>query len=406
MLNERMNSMPTYTMPDVNGKFGKFGGRYVPETLMPALLELEQAYEEAMNDPTFTKELNDYMTQYIGRETPLYYAKNLTKRFAGPHIYLKREDLNHTGAHKINNTIGQALLTCRMGKKKVVAETGAGQHGVATATVCSLLGLKCVVFMGEADMRRQKLNVFRMELLGAEVRSVKNGSGTLKDAVNDALRYWVANVEDTHYILGSVVGPHPFPKIVRDFQSIIGKETKNQMLQKHGSLPDAIVACIGGGSNAMGIFYPFIEDKDVKLYGVEAGGVGIDTNQHASVLVRPNPGILHGTMTNLLQDDHGQIQEAFSISAGLDYPGVGPEHSHLNDTGRVIYESITDDKAVSAFQTLSQTEGIIPALESAHAIAFVEKLAKRMTPAQTLVVCLSGRGDKDVEQIKQILEEK
>ncbi|SHH11325.1 tryptophan synthase subunit beta [Virgibacillus chiguensis] len=398
--------MPTYTMPDVNGKFGKFGGRYVPETLMPALLELEQAYEEAMNDPTFTKELNDYMTQYIGRETPLYYAKNLTKRFAGPHIYLKREDLNHTGAHKINNTIGQALLTCRMGKKKVVAETGAGQHGVATATVCSLLGLKCVVFMGEADMRRQKLNVFRMELLGAEVRSVKNGSGTLKDAVNDALRYWVANVEDTHYILGSVVGPHPFPKIVRDFQSIIGKETKNQMLQKHGSLPDAIVACIGGGSNAMGIFYPFIEDKDVKLYGVEAGGVGIDTNQHASVLVRPNPGILHGTMTNLLQDDHGQIQEAFSISAGLDYPGVGPEHSHLNDTGRVIYESITDDKAVSAFQTLSQTEGIIPALESAHAIAFVEKLAKRMTPAQTLVVCLSGRGDKDVEQIKQILEEK
>lgn len=401
-----MNSMPTYTMPDVNGKFGKFGGRYVPETLMPALLELEQAYEEAMNDPTFTKELNDYMTQYIGRETPLYYAKNLTKRFAGPHIYLKREDLNHTGAHKINNTIGQALLTCRMGKKKVVAETGAGQHGVATATVCSLLGLKCVVFMGEADMRRQKLNVFRMELLGAEVRSVKNGSGTLKDAVNDALRYWVANVEDTHYILGSVVGPHPFPKIVRDFQSIIGKETKNQMLQKHGSLPDAIVACIGGGSNAMGIFYPFIEDKDVKLYGVEAGGVGIDTNQHASVLVRPNPGILHGTMTNLLQDDHGQIQEAFSISAGLDYPGVGPEHSHLNDTGRVIYESITDDKAVSAFQTLSQTEGIIPALESAHAIAFVEKLAKRMTPAQTLVVCLSGRGDKDVEQIKQILEEK
>lgn len=398
--------MPTYTMPDVNGKFGKFGGRYVPETLMPALLELEQAYEEAMNDPTFTKELNDYMTQYIGRETPLYYARNLTKRFAGPHIYLKREDLNHTGAHKINNTIGQALLTCRMGKKKVVAETGAGQHGVATATVCSLLGLKCVVFMGEADMRRQKLNVFRMELLGAEVRSVKNGSGTLKDAVNDALRYWVANVEDTHYILGSVVGPHPFPKIVRDFQSIIGMETKNQMLQKHGSLPDAIVACIGGGSNAMGIFYPFIEDKDVKLYGVEAGGVGIDTNQHASVLVRPNPGILHGTMTNLLQDDHGQIQEAFSISAGLDYPGVGPEHSHLNDTGRVIYESITDDKAVSAFQTLSQTEGIIPALESAHAIAFVEKLAKRMTPAQTLVVCLSGRGDKDVEQIKQILEEK
>ncbi len=406
MQNERMSFMITYTMPDSHGRFGNFGGRYVPETLMPALLELEEAYEEAINDPTFCKELNDYLTHYIGRETPLYYAENLTKKLAGPQIYLKREDLNHTGAHKINNTIGQALLTLRMGKKKVVAETGAGQHGVATATVCSLLGLECVVFMGEEDMRRQKLNVFRMELLGAEVRSVKNGSGTLKDAVNDALRYWVANVEDTHYILGSVVGPHPFPKIVRDFQSIIGKETKQQILKQDGSLPDAIIACVGGGSNAMGMFYPFIEDEQVKLYGVEAGGAGLDTNQHASVLVHPSPGILHGTMTNLLQDTHGQIQEAFSISAGLDYPGVGPEHSHLNDTRRVAYVSITDDEAVTAFQTLCQAEGIIPALESAHAIAFAEKLAMQMDSEQTLVICLSGRGDKDVEQIKHVLEDK
>ncbi len=406
MLNERMSSMTTYTMPDANGRFGEFGGRYVPETLMPALLELEKAYGEAINDPAFVEELHYYLNQYIGRETPLYYAENLTKKLGGPQIYLKREDLNHTGAHKINNTIGQALLTLRMGKKKVVAETGAGQHGVATATVCSLLGLECVVFMGEEDMRRQKLNVFRMELLGAEVRSVKNGSGTLKDAVNDALRYWVTNVEDTHYILGSVVGPHPFPKIVRDFQSVIGKETKQQILKQDGSLPDAVIACVGGGSNAMGMFYPFIEDKQVRLYGVEAGGAGLDTNQHASVLVNPNPGILHGTMTNLLQDEHGQIQEAFSISAGLDYPGVGPEHSHLNDTGRVIYVSITDDEAVTALQSLSQTEGIIPALESAHAIAYAEKLAAEMNSDQRLVICLSGRGDKDVEQIKQVLEEK
>lgn len=398
--------MKSYRMPDHNGKYGDFGGRFVPETLVPALLDLETAYEEAMKDPTFTNELNCYLHHFVGRETPLYFANNLTQILGGPKIYLKREDLNHTGAHKINNTIGQALLAQRMGKRKIVAETGAGQHGVATATVCALLGLQCVVFMGAEDIRRQKLNVFRMELLGAEVRSVNDGSATLKDAVNEALRYWVAHVEDTHYILGSVVGPHPFPKIVRDFQSVIGNETKQQMLVSHGKLPDAIVACVGGGSNAMGMFYPFIEEHQVKLYGVEAGGVGLNTNQHASVFHHPTPGVLHGTLTNLLQDEHGQIQEACSISAGLDYPGVGPEHSHLHAMKRVNYQSITDEEAVTAFQQLSQTEGIIPALESAHAVAYVNKLAKEMEPNQSIVICLSGRGDKDVEQVKQILEGK
>jgi tryptophan synthase beta chain len=398
--------MTTYTMPDHNGKFGNFGGRFVPETLMPALLELETAYEQAIKDPEFIKNINSYLHHYVGRETPLYFAKNLTQAFGGPKIYLKREDLNHTGAHKINNTIGQALLALRMGKRKIVAETGAGQHGVATATVCALLGLKCVVFMGAEDIRRQKLNVFRMELLGTEVRSVSNGSATLKDAVNEALRYWVTHVEDTHYILGSVVGPHPFPKIVRDFQAVIGNETKQQMLKQYGYLPDAVVACVGGGSNAMGMFYPFIEEAQVKLYGIEAGGAGLNTNQHASVFHQPKPGVLHGTLTNLLQDEHGQIQEAYSISAGLDYPGVGPEHSHLHATKRVNYAAVTDKEAIHAFQQLSQTEGIIPALESAHAIAYVKKLAQEMDKHQSIVVCLSGRGDKDVEQIKQILEEK
>lgn len=398
--------MTTYTKPDHNGKFGNFGGRFVPETLMPALLELETAYEQAIKDPEFINNINSYLHHYVGRETPLYFAKNLTQAFGGPKIYLKREDLNHTGAHKINNTIGQALLALRMGKRKIVAETGAGQHGVATATVCALLGLKCVVFMGAEDIRRQKLNVFRMELLGTEVRSVSNGSATLKDAVNEALRYWVTHVEDTHYILGSVVGPHPFPKIVRDFQAVIGNETKQQMLKQYGYLPDAVVACVGGGSNAMGMFYPFIEEAQVKLYGIEAGGAGLNTNQHASVFHHPKPGVLHGTLTNLLQDEHGQIQEAYSISAGLDYPGVGPEHSHLHATKRVNYAAVTDKEAIHAFQQLSQTEGIIPALESAHAIAYVNKLAQEMDKHQSIVVCLSGRGDKDVEQIKQILEEK
>ncbi|MBT2214838.1 tryptophan synthase subunit beta [Virgibacillus dakarensis] len=396
--------MTTYAMPDKQGRYGKFGGRFVPELLMPALLELEEAYEKAMKDPDFTEELDYYLKQYVGRETPLYYAENISKQLGGPKIYLKREDLNHTGAHKINNTVGQALLTKRMGKRKVVAETGAGQHGVATATVCALLGLECVVFMGEEDIRRQKLNVFRMELLGAKVKSVSQGSGTLKDAVNEALRYWVSHVEDTHYILGSVVGPHPFPKIVRDLQSVIGAETRKQMLEQTEKLPDAVVACVGGGSNAMGMFYPFIQDETVKLYGVEAGGAGITTNKHAATLTAGNLGVLHGTMTHLLQDMHGQIQEAFSISAGLDYPGVGPEHSHLHDTSRVTYTSITDKEALEAFQYLSKIEGIIPALESAHAVAYTMKLAKEMGPDQSLVICLSGRGDKDVEQVKAVLE--
>ncbi|MFD2627315.1 tryptophan synthase subunit beta [Oceanobacillus kapialis] len=396
--------MTTYTMPDKNGRYGNFGGRFVPELLMPALLELEAVYEEAKQDPAFQESLDYYLKQYIGRETPLYFAEHLTRKLAGPQIYLKREDLNHTGAHKINNTIGQALLTKRMGKRKVVAETGAGQHGVATATVCALLDLDCIVFMGEEDIRRQKLNVFRMELLGAEVRSVSQGSGTLKDAVNEALRYWVNHVQDTHYILGSVVGPHPFPQIVRDLQAVIGNETKQQIVEQSGSLPDAVIACVGGGSNAMGMFYPFVEDKEVKLYGVEAGGAGLNTKQHAATLSGGSVGILHGTMTHLLQDDHGQIEEAFSISAGLDYPGVGPEHSHLHETKRVTYASITDDEALEAFQFLSKTEGIIPALESAHAVAYALKLATEMSPEEKLVICLSGRGDKDVEQVKNTLE--
>lgn len=390
-------------MPDINGRYGNFGGRFVPELLMPALLELDEAYEEAKNDPAFTKELDEYLQQYVGRETPLYHAQNLSNKLGGPQIYLKREDLNHTGAHKINNTIGQALLAVRMGKKKIVAETGAGQHGVATATVCALLGLECVVFMGEVDMKRQKLNVFRMELLGAKVESVSQGSGTLKDAVNEALRYWVSHVNDTHYILGSVVGPHPFPKIVRDFQSVIGDETRKQMLDQAGTLPDAVVACVGGGSNAMGMFYPFIQDKDVNMYGVEAGGAGVATDKHAATLTAGDIGILHGTMTHLLQDKHGQIEETYSVSAGLDYPGVGPEHSHLHDISRVTYSSITDDEALHAFQYLSKVEGIIPALESSHAVAYAIKLSKEMTQNETLVICLSGRGDKDVEQVKDLL---
>lgn len=399
-----MSKLTAYDMPNKDGRYGRFGGRFVPELLMPALLELEEAYDQAIKDPEFISELNEYLHQYVGRETPLYHAKNFSEKLGGPEIYLKREDLNHTGAHKINNTIGQALLAVRMGKKKIVAETGAGQHGVATATVCALLGLECVVFMGEVDIKRQKLNVFRMELLGAKVKSVSQGSGTLKDAVNEALRYWVTHVNDTHYILGSVVGPHPFPKIVRDFQSVIGQETKAQMLDQTGSLPNAIIACVGGGSNAMGMFYPFIDDEQVQLYGVEAGGQGINTGKHSATLTAGDVGVLHGTMTSLLQDKHGQIQQTYSISAGLDYPGVGPEHSHLDETSRVKYTSITDEEALEAFQFLSETEGIIPALESAHAIAYAIKLAKELNPDQSLVICLSGRGDKDVEQVKEALE--
>ncbi len=397
--------METYTMPDKTGRFGNYGGRFVPELLMPALLELEEVYEEAKNDPEFAEELDNYLKQYAGRETPLYFAEKFSRVLGGPKIFLKREDLNHTGAHKINNTIGQALLTLRMGKKKVVAETGAGQHGVATATVCARFGLDCIIFMGEEDIKRQELNVFRMELLGAEVRSVKGGSRTLKDATNEALRYWAGHVNDTHYILGSAVGPHPFPMIVRDFQSVIGRETRKQMLEQCGRLPDAVVACVGGGSNAIGMFYPFIEDESVKLYGVEAAGEGLASGRHASALARGKDGILHGTLSKLLQDEYGQVKEACSISAGLDYPGVGPEHSYLHDLKRVSYTSVTDVEALEAFQLLTKTEGILPALESSHAVAYAMKLAKTMKPEETLVICLSGRGDKDVEHVKKRLEE-
>lgn len=388
---------------ETKGRYGKFGGQYVPETLMTALLELEQAYEEAIADPAFQEELDYYLKDYVGRDNPLYFAERLTKELGGAKIYLKREDLNHTGAHKINNSLGQALLAARMGKKKIVAETGAGQHGVATATACALLGLECVVFMGKEDVRRQELNVFRMELLGATVVSVDKGSGTLKDAVNEALRYWVANVEDTHYILGSALGPHPFPRIVRDFQRVIGDETRKQILEKEDRLPDAIVACIGGGSNAIGMFHPFVDDEEVALYGVEAAGSGISTGQHAAAIAGGREGVLHGAYMYILQDGNGFIQEAHSISAGLDYPAVGPEHCHLHDIGRVKYESVTDAEALEGLQLLSRIEGIIPALESAHAIYYAAELAKEMKPDEVLVICLSGRGDKDVQTVRDAL---
>lgn len=397
--------MNAYTLPNERGHFGIFGGRFVPETLMKAVIELGEAYEDAKKDPIFQSEIERLLKDYVGRETPLYFAENLTRFAGGAKVFLKREDLNHTGAHKINNAIGQALLAVRMGKRKIVAETGAGQHGVATATVCALLNLDCIVFMGEEDIKRQALNVFRMELLGAKVVSVTSGSATLKDAVNEALRYWVENVDDTHYLLGSVMGPHPFPQMVRDFQSVIGKETKEQFQMKEGKLPDAVVACIGGGSNAMGMFHPFIEDEMVSLYGVEAAGQGVDTEYHAASLTKGSPGVLHGSLMYLLQDQYGQIQEAHSISAGLDYPGIGPEHSYLHDIGRAKYHSITDNEALNAFQLLSKLEGIIPALESAHAIAFAVKLAAELDETKNIVVCLSGRGDKDVDTVKTRLRE-
>ena len=390
-------------VPTKEGRFGQFGGRFVPETLMTALLELEAAYEQALLDPAFTEELSYYLEDYVGRETPLYYAENLTKALDGAKIYLKREDLNHTGAHKINNAIGQALLAKRMGKKKIVAETGAGQHGVATATACALLNLECVVFMGAEDIKRQQLNVFRMELLGTKVQSVESGSKTLKDAVNAALRYWVTNVEDTHYILGSALGPHPFPKIVRDFQRVIGVETRRQIVQKEGRLPDAVVACIGGGSNAIGMFHPFVDDESVALYGVEAAGSGLETGKHAAAIAGGQLGVLHGAYMYLLQDENGFVQEAHSISAGLDYPGKGPEHCYLHDIGRAQFDSITDAEALEALQLLSRTEGILPALESSHAIAYTAKLAKTMAKDQIIVVCLSGRGDKDVHTVRAAL---
>ncbi|MBE7682477.1 tryptophan synthase subunit beta [Paenibacillus sp. P13VS] len=389
----------THQLPDQNGRFGPFGGRFVPETLMNALIELEEAYDRYSQDEEFNKELNYLLSEYSGRETPLYHAEQLSRHLGGPKIYLKREDLNHTGAHKINNAIGQGLLAKRMGKKKVIAETGAGQHGVATATVAALLGLECKVFMGEEDTERQQLNVFRMKLLGAEVIPVTSGTRTLKDAGNEALRYWVSNVEDTFYVLGSVVGPHPYPMMVRNFQRVIGDETRRQIQEIEGRLPDVIVAAVGGGSNAIGMFYPFIGDQDVKLVGVEAAGKGVDTEFHAATMSKGTHGVFQGSMSYLLQDEYGQVQPAHSISAGLDYPGVGPEHSYLKDIERAKYVPITDQEALDALQLLSRTEGIIPALESAHAVAQVGKLAPELTADDIVVICLSGRGDKDVESI-------
>lgn len=389
--------MPVQAEKNSNGRYGEYGGKFVPETLMPALMELEEAYERIGVSDDFLSEYQSLLKNYVGRETPLYYAKNLTEHLGGARIYLKREDLNHTGAHKINNTLGQALLAKKMGKKKVVAETGAGQHGVATASVCALLGLEPIIFMGEKDVARQKQNVIRMELLGATVVPVTSGSKTLKDAVNEALRYWVVHIEDTHYLMGSVLGPHPFPLIVRDFQSVISKEAREQMLRLAGTLPDAVVACIGGGSNAMGMFYHFLPDKTVELIGVEAAGKGVDTDYHAASITKGKKGILHGAYMYLLQDDSGQIQEAHSISAGLDYPGVGPEHCYLKDIGRVEYTSITDHEALEAFMLLTSKEGILPALESSHAIAEVMKRAPQMSHEQSVIVCLSGRGDKDMD---------
>lgn len=394
--------MPERENPDDHGRFGRFGGRYVPETLMPALHQLEADYLRVSNDPVFQKELAYYLQNYAGRPTPLYYAERLSRHLFGARdvkIYLKREDLNHTGAHKINNTIGQALLAVHTGKQRVIAETGAGQHGVASATVAARFGLRCTVFMGEEDMRRQALNVFRMRMLGAEVVAAVSGTRTLKDATNEAIRHWVEHVEDTYYIIGSVVGPHPYPRIVRDFQRVIGDETKAQMLELEGRLPDIAVACVGGGSNAMGMFYPFVEDASVRLIGTEAAGHGIDTDAHAASIGKGRPGVLHGALTYLLQDEHGQVTPAHSISAGLDYPGIGPEHAWLHDSGRANYVPITDDEALEAFYLLSQLEGIIPALESAHAVALVVKMAQDVEPGSVIVICLSGRGDKDVEQI-------
>lgn len=386
------------------GFYGNYGGQFVPETLMYAVKELEETYNQSKEDEEFQKELNYYLKQYVGRENPLYFAERLTEYAGGAKIYLKREDLNHTGAHKINNTIGQILLAKKMGKNKIVAETGAGQHGVATATVAALFGMECTVFMGAVDVARQELNVFRMELLGAEVVSVTSGSQTLKDAVNEALRYWVANVEDTHYVMGSVLGPHPFPEIVRDYQSVIGTEARRQFLEVEDKLPDAVIACVGGGSNAMGTFYPFITDKEVALIGVEAAGRGLETEEHAATITKGKTGVLHGAMMKLLQDEHGQILEAFSISAGLDYPGIGPEHCYLNEIERAAYVSVTDEEALEAFKILCQTEGIIPALESAHAVSHAIKRAKELGSDKQIIVCLSGRGDKDVAQIKELME--
>jgi tryptophan synthase beta chain len=394
------------TVPNSAGRFGPFGGRYVPETLTQALDELTGEYDKARLDPKFQAELSDLLQNYVGRPSPLYFAKRLTERCGGAQIWLKREDLNHTGAHKINNTIGQALLTIRMGKRRVIAETGAGQHGVATATACAHFGLDCIVYMGEEDIRRQAPNVNSMKLLGAEVRPVGSGSKTLRDAVNEALRDWMASVETTHYIIGSVIGPHPFPRIVRDFQSVIGREAREQSLARIGRLPDLVVACVGGGSNAAGMFYPFIGDASVKLLGVEAGGRGPKPGDHASPLSYGTPGVLHGSYSYVMQDDDGQTCDVHSISAGLDYPGVGPEHSYWKDTGRVTYTYCEDRDALTGFDALAQNEGILPALESSHAIFRAMEQARRMPKDQTILVCLSGRGDKDAAEIARLKEAK
>lgn len=396
------------SLPDKFGRFGKFGGKYVPETLMPALSELETAYNNYRQDPNFQRELNQLLNDYVGRPSPLYFAERLTQHYArpdgsGPQIYLKREDLNHTGAHKINNALAQVLLAQRMGKRRIIAETGAGQHGVATATVCARFGLECIIYMGREDMKRQSLNVFRMRLLGATVQEVTAGTGTLKDATSEAIRDWVTNVESTHYILGSVAGPHPYPMMVRDFHAIIGTETRQQCSEKWGGLPDILLACVGGGSNAMGLFHEFVKQSSVRLIGVEAAGSGVSSGKHAATLTQGQPGVLHGAMSYLLQDTEGQVTEAHSISAGLDYPGVGPEHSYFKDVQRAEYYSVTDKEAVAAFQRVSQLEGIIPALETAHAFAYLETLCPQLT-SERIVINSSGRGDKDVNTVAKYLE--
>ncbi|MGH8002490.1 MAG: tryptophan synthase subunit beta [Brasilonema sp.] len=406
--NTNLSTSQTLRVPDTFGRFGQFGGKYVPETLMPALSELETAYQKYRNDPEFQSELQGLLRDYVGRATPLYFAERLTQHYArpdgtGPQIYLKREDLNHTGAHKINNALAQVLLAKRMGKQRIIAETGAGQHGVATATVCARFGLECMIYMGIHDMERQALNVFRMRLMGAEVRPVEAGTGTLKDATSEAIRDWVTNVETTHYILGSVAGPHPYPMMVRDFQAIIGKETRSQCQEKWGGLPDILLACVGGGSNAIGLFHEFVNEASVRLIGVEAAGEGISTQKHAATLTLGRVGVLHGAMSYVLQDEDGQITEAHSISAGLDYPGVGPEHSYLKDVSRAEYYSVTDTEALEAFKRLSLLEGIIPALETSHAIALLDTLCGQLTGSPKIVINCSGRGDKDVQTVAKFL---
>ncbi|MFP4100802.1 tryptophan synthase subunit beta [Coleofasciculus sp.] len=407
--NPRSSTDVVNEQPDALGRFGKFGGKYVPETLMPALFELEQSFKQYRNHPDFQQELQQLLRDYVGRPSPLYFAERLTAHYARPdgggaQIYLKREDLNHTGAHKINNALAQVLLAKRMGKKRIIAETGAGQHGVATATVCARFGLECIIYMGVQDMERQALNVFRMRLMGAKVQPVAAGTGTLKDATSEAIRDWVTNVETTHYILGSVAGPHPYPLIVRDFQAIIGQETRRQCQEKWGGLPDILLACVGGGSNAMGLFHEFVNESSVRLIGVEAAGEGVTSTKHAATLTLGRPGVLHGAMSYLLQDTDGQVVEAHSVSAGLDYPGVGPEHSYLKDSGRAEYYSVSDQDAIAAFRQLSELEGIIPALETAHAIAYLETLCPQLQGSPKIVINCSGRGDKDVQTVGKLIQ--